>query len=591
MNAFTLLRTLCRRFPGLLVGSTALLILEGLFGVLAVFSLAPLIDLGMSVDLQQGSAISRQAAGWMRTVGLPVSLGGMVVVYLVIQALKSGLSILSRHVMLRTKYAILRDLILGTFDEFFHARWLFFSSQQQGRLLNTFLREFDSVGEAFWAMALFCSSVVQLILYLSVAVAISWQVTSLSLAMAAVLVLPLVFLGRVSYRYGRQNTATGNQIGIVIQESLGMAKVILGFGNQRKSLQDLERVFDAHRRVTVPSQTLKAGMPLMYEPFAMVVLAVALLTARRLAIPLSEVAVLLWALRCGIPLVGSVTTQRNLMAHLLPSYEQIHALREEAKALRQPSGARVFTALQREVVVDRVSVAYPGQAPCLSDVTMRIPKGRMIAVVGESGSGKSTLIDTIMGFHPPAAGRVSVDGVPLEAFDVTSYRQRIGYVPQDSVLFNATIRENLRWANPAATDAEIHSACCAANADEFVTQFRDGYDTVVGDRGVRLSGGQCQRVALARAILRKPDLLILDEATSALDTHSERLIQQAIERVAKDTTVIVVAHRLSTIVKADYVYVVSHGRVIEEGGYQELVRRQGHFSRMTQMQMLETAAS
>lgn len=587
MKSLTFLRTLFRRFPGLLAGSAALLILEAFFGVLAVFSLAPLIDLGISADLQQRSAITRQAAEWLRAVGLPVSLGGMVVAYLLIQGLKSGFSILSRHVMLRTKYAVLRGLIIGTFEEFFQARWLFFSSQKQGMLLNTFLREFDSVGEAFWAMALFCAHVSQLVLYLAVACFLSWQVTSLSMVMAAVLVLPLVLLGRVSYRYGQRNTATGNQIGSVVQESLGMARVILGFGNQQKSIQDLERAFDAHRQVTVPSQTLKAGMPLIFEPFAMLVLAVALLTARRLAIPLSEVAVLLWALRCGIPLVGSVTTQRNLMAHLLPSYEQITSLRERARALRQPSGTRVFTDFQGELVMEHVTVAYPGHEPSLLDVSLRIPKGHMIAVVGESGSGKSTLIDTIMGFHTPLAGRVTIDGVALGEFDITSYRKRIGYVPQDSVLFNTTIRENLRWADPAATDEEIKAACRAASADEFIEQFRDGYDTVVGDRGVRLSGGQCQRVALARAILRKPELLILDEATSALDTQSERLIQQAIERVAKDTTVIVVAHRLSTIVKADYVYVVSRGRVIEEGSYDVLVRRQGHFSRMTQLQALE----
>lgn len=214
----------------------------------------------------------------------------------------------------------------------------------------------------------------------------------------------------------------------------------------------------------------------------------------------------------------------------------------------------------------------------------------MVAVVGESGAGKSTLIDVVMGFNEPSGGRIAVDGGDLGDVDVVSYRRRIGYVPQESVLFNLSIRENLRWANEEATEAEIREACRQANAMEFIERFPEGLDTVVGERGVRLSTGQCQRVALARAILRRPQLLVLDEATSALDTLSERLIQQAIERVARDTTVVVIAHRLSTITNADYIYVLQRGQVVEEGTYADLVARDGHFTRMTQLQVLEARA-
>jgi ABC-type multidrug transport system fused ATPase/permease subunit len=273
----------------------------------------------------------------------------------------------------------------------------------------------------------------------------------------------------------------------------------------------------------------------------------------------------------------------------LPSYEQVKNLQHQARELEQRSGELLFSGFHQEIAVEDLTFEYPGHKPTLMDVNLRIPKAKMIAVVGESGAGKSTLIDMIMGFNEPLSGRVTFDGVPLERFDIKSYRQRIGYVPQDSILFNMTIRDNLRWANEAATDEEIKQACRQANADEFIERFPDGYDVLVGDRGVRLSGGQCQRVALARAILRKPDLLILDEATSSLDTKSERLIQQAIENIARETTVVVIAHRLSTITNADYVYVLHKGRIVEEGTYKELVRKQGHFSRMTQMQALEAA--
>ena len=192
----------------------------------------------------------------------------------------------------------------------------------------------------------------------------------------------------------------------------------------------------------------------------------------------------------------------------------------------------------------------------------------------------------IMGFHEPVSGMITFDGIPLQTFDINSYRQRIGYVPQDSVLFNTTIRDNLRWGNEEAGEAEIGEACRQANASEFIERFPDRYDTLVGDRGVRLSGGQCQRLALARAVLRKPELLILDEATSSLDTYSERLIQQAVESVAKETTVIVIAHRLSTVVNADYIYLLERGSVVEEGTYQDLLCKNGHFSDMVKLQSL-----
>ena len=211
---------------------------------------------------------------------------------------------------------------------------------------------------------------------------------------------------------------------------------------------------------------------------------------------------------------------------------------------------------------------------------MVIPRGKMVAIVGRSGSGKSTLVDIIIGFNEPLDGQIYVDGTPLHEFEINSYRKRIGYVPQESILFNMTIYENLLWAKEDATREEIREACIIANAAEFIEQFPKGYDTFVGDRGVRLSGGQIQRVALARAVLRNPDILILDEATSSLDSESERLIQLSIEAIAKKMTVIVIAHRLSTIAKADYIYVLEDGRIVEEGEYSQLVKNDGSFSQM-----------
>ncbi len=254
--------------------------------------------------------------------------------------------------------------------------------------------------------------------------------------------------------------------------------------------------------------------------------------------------------------------------------------------MRQKSGSKVFKGFNGKIALENLTFAYPGNKPVLENINVVIPKGKMVAFVGPSGSGKSTLVDSIMGFNEPLAGKITLDDVPLYDFDIISYRQRIGYVPQDSILFNMSIGNNLLWANKFATADEIKDACRLANAVEFIEELPNKYDTLVGDRGVRLSGGQVQRLALARAMLRKPEILILDEATSSLDTHSERLIQKAIENISKKTTVIAIAHRLSTITSADYIYVLQKGCILEEGTYSDLMKRKGEFSRMLHLQTI-----
>ncbi len=586
MKAFILFRDLFRKFPLLFVGNILVLVVESLVGAASILAVAPVIDFFINPDVQNASQITRRAASILESLGLPVTLSSFLAVFLAFQLLKSGFTIFARQCLLRMKYAVSRDLTLGTFEDFFHARWLFFSSSKQGTILNTFLNEMTVVGNALGAMELLLTNFVQLMFYLAVPFYLSWEVTSFSLAAALLFASPFFLLGKVNLRLGRLNTSTGNEIGTVIQESLGLAKVILGFGNQHKSVQNLGRAWDAHSRVTIRSQTLGIATLMMYEPLGVLVLIITIFVGQKTAMPLSEIAVLLWAFRSCIPLIGGLPMQKNCLENFFPSYEQVINLRQRAKLMRQHSGDVPFAGFNREISVKNLTFAYPGHEPALADVNLRIPKGKMVAVVGESGAGKSTLIDMIMGFNEPTAGLITLDGVPLEKIEINSYRQRIGYVPQESILFNMSICDNLRWANEAATDAEVKDACCHANADEFIERFPNGYDTLVGDRGVRLSGGQCQRVALARAILRKPELLILDEATSSLDSQSERLIQQAIETVAKETTVIVIAHRLSTIVNADYVYVLEKGAVAEEGTYRELIGRKGYFTRMIEMQDL-----
>lgn len=517
-------------------------------------------------------------------MGLAPTLVNMMVVLVSLQVCSSTLSILATRSILQTKYAVVREFLVGSFDEFFQARWSFFSSNSQGTLLSTFTRAVAQVGDAFSGIGLFLIVGVRLLSYVVVPLAISWRITLFCVGLGALVAWPFLRLGNISYRLGKINTDTANELMSLLHSSLGGAKVVLGYGNQKISGDILGRVFQKHCDATIKFQTLTQAIPVAYKPLGLVILVFTLLFSRHLGVPLSEIGVMMLAFLQIIPQVGYLASNKSNIQNLLPAYHQIETLRQEARRMKQPSGARSFVSFDKEVVFERVSFSYPDRPPILKDISIRIPKGAFVAIVGESGAGKSTLIDLIMSLHEPTAGRITLDGVNLHEFDIESYHKKIGYVPQDSVLFNQSIRDNLLWANAEASEKDILSACCQANATEFIEKLPQGLDTVIGDRGVRLSGGQAQRVSLARALLRNPFLLILDEATSALDTHSERLIQDAVEALSERTTIIAVAHRLSTIVNADKIILLQKGRVTEEGNYPTLMEQKGLFYRMVQLQ-------
>jgi ATP-binding cassette subfamily B protein len=285
-----------------------------------------------------------------------------------------------------------------------------------------------------------------------------------------------------------------------------------------------------------------------------------------------------------LPMIGGLTSIKHTIVNLYPSYEQVAYMNRLAYENIQKTGNVIFDRIDDGIEYKGVSFSYPGHNPVLNDIDLTIKKGKMTAIVGESGSGKSTLIDLLIGFYGPDKGVILADKRPLQEFDIYSFRRCVGYVPQDTILFNDTVKNNLLWSNENAIDNEIEEACKLANADEFIINLSDGYDTVVGERGVRLSGGERQRIALARAMLRKPELLILDEATSALDSRSELLIKNAIKNITHKTTLVVIAHRLSTIVNADSIYVLQNGRIIEQGSYRNLIESNSAFKQAAEMQ-------
>jgi subfamily B ATP-binding cassette protein MsbA len=272
--------------------------------------------------------------------------------------------------------------------------------------------------------------------------------------------------------------------------------------------------------------------------------------------------------------IVSIGTQ---LTEALAGLERTHEVLSERPEDKDPRRTVELPDLQGRIVFDHVSFSYDGNRTVLHDVSFQAEPGTVTALVGSSGSGKSTTIGLISAFYVPSAGTISVDGVDLSTVRLDSYRTRLGVVLQESFLFDGTIRENVAFSKPNATEEEIMRACRIARVDEFAESFDDKYDTIVGERGVKLSGGQRQRISIARAILAEPRILILDEATSSLDSESESLIQQGLSYLMQGRTTFVIAHRLSTIRRADQILVIEQGRIVERGTHEELYAMRGRY--------------
>ena len=423
-------------------------------------------------------------------------------------------------------------------------------------------------------------------------VSLSWKLTLVSLVLAPLLIGALQpILKKLRKRHRRLSNEYGEMTSIVAEAVSGIRLVKATGAEPHESLRFTDASGRYAKAMTRVSALGVLSQPLTEVAGTAIAVLVLWIGARQVLVDRTMngadlITFLVIVLRMLQPLKQISQVPATAQASMA-SAERLFEVLDETTEASADCGTRDVTTLNDGVRFEHVSFTY-GDDPVLTDVTFDAPKGEIVALVGASGAGKSTLVDLVPRFNAPTSGRILLDGVDLQDFRLTSLRKLTGIVSQDTVLFNDTVRANIAFGAPGAyTQAQIESAARAANAHQFITELPQRYDTVLGERGTRLSGGQRQRIAIARALLSDPPVLILDEATSSLDTESERLVQEAIDRLLAGRTVFVIAHRLSTVEHAQQILVLDRGRIVERGTHDALLARRGAYHRLYSMQFRE----
>ncbi len=473
----------------------------------------------------------------------------------------------------------------SVFKQLLNVSYSFLDSNQSGKLLNTLATETWRACDALSALVDLIISACTIFVFVMLLLLVSWQLT---LLVAVALILISLSIQQVSHQakqLGKQAVQANDTLANRMIEGFYGMRLIRAFGQESYEQKRFDQASAQVRTTSMKLDQLYATIEPLSEVLSAALLLCILVIALQDRAALPTLLTFIFILYRLQPKVKQLDSARVGLNALIASVEDVISFLDRSDKPYIRSGRIPFKGLKQAIYFESVSFCYNLlDKPALRNVSIQIPQAKTTALVGPSGAGKSTLISLICRFYDVTEGEIYVDDCPLRQLNLADWRSRIAIVSQDIHILSTTVRENIAYGRLEATEDEIIAAARQAHAQEFISNLPQGYDTQVGDQGIRLSGGQRQRIALARAILRNPEILILDEATNALDSVSEHLIQKAINTFSQDRTVIAIAHRLSTIEQADQIVVLEEGRVVEQGNLQHLLKLNGLFAKLYHLQ-------
>lgn len=577
------------RILGLVVLMTAVALTEGLGMAL----LLPLLSvIGLAGPSNTGM-LSNFLGILLNTLGVGNSAYQVAILLLVVFALQLILYVAQSWWMswLQRDYGAYWQKRL--FDALIHAEWGFFSDQKLGNLTTLITQETARLAGAFLILAQMTSMALATLAYLAVAFFISWQVTCLIILLASVLFVSVRGIGAKNFKIGLRLGPLASELNVLITEYLGGIKLIKATVTEEVAATRVSRIADELRIQHTWATFLPSLVRAIFEFSTIVALCFILVFGyRSLDIPAARMLVVLALFVRLLPRFNVLQQNIQLLANYLPAYATARRMLDEAEAVSErnneytPDLIREHRRMSGSVKIEIEKGGYRG-VTTLRDIKLELPERGLVGIVGESGAGKSTLANCLLGLARIEVGTVVFGEVDMRNIPLAIWRRQIGYVPQETVLFHLSIRDNIAWGTPSANDEEIYMAAHQALAHDFILDHPHGYMRVVGDQGVMLSGGQRQRLGIARALLAKPRLLLMDEATSALDSASEASVMETVNSLRENICVVMVAHRLATVRGADLIVVMENGSISETGKWDELLACRGAFYRLAAAQHIQ----
>ena len=519
---------------------------------------------------------------------------GLCVTFCAIVFIKTACYFGAAAVMVPIRTGIVKDLRMQIYNKILSLPLGFFSQERKGDIIARISGDVQEVENSITStLEMLIKNPVLIIIYMSVLLIMSWELTLFTILFAPVMIWTMGAIGRKLRAQSAEAQQYWSDTMSQVEETLGGLRIIKAFLAENKMSARFEGITDAMRRKNNRVAVRQASAHPVSELLGSTMIAIVLwfggtlILSSKSIIDAPSFMSYMAILYCIIQPIKDLSRAAYGIPKGLASMERINVILNAENPITQTPFSEHISTFNEAISFEDVSFCYEqGGKQVLKNIDLKISKGRNIAIVGASGAGKSTLVDLIPRFYDPTSGRITIDGINIKDVCIRDLRGLMGNVNQDPILFNDTIFNNIAFGVENATMEQVIAAAKIANAHDFIMEKENGYDTNIGDRGQLLSGGQRQRISIARAILQNPPILILDEATASLDTESERMVQEALDYLMSSRTTISIAHRLSTVKKADEIIVMNEGRIVERGTHDELLLKNGYYKKLYEMQVL-----